>query len=73
MAASPQIDASTYTGKLKILSDVRANKIKLPKNFPSLADLDPKNNKMTSTTYQKTAQRRIQIDSKRTRIQDKFV
>lgn len=58
---------------MKILSDVRANKYPLPKNFPTLEELDLKNKKLQSTHYQKTAQRRQQIDAKRTRIQDRFV
>ena len=45
----------------------------MPKNFPTLAELNERNTKMQSEVYKKTAERRKTIDAKRDRIQDKFV
>ena len=69
MAANkPKIDYSTYAGKLKILRDVKDLKYPLPKNFPTLAELDTRNKQMQSSHYQKTAMRRKEIDAKRDRL-----
>ena len=43
MNQQPTIDYSTFQGKLKIIKDVKERKYPLPKNFPTLAELNQKN------------------------------
>ena len=64
---------STFKAKLNVLKGVQEQKYPLPKNFPTLEELNSRNNEMQSTHYKKTAIRRKEIDAKRDRIQDKFI
>ena len=58
---------------MQILRDVKEAKYTLPKNFPTLAEVNEKTTVQQSSHYHKTAERRQTLDQKRERIQDKFI
>ena len=70
---APELDYSTYQGKMKILRDMNEGKIKMPKDFPTLDEVLETPQPPISINYQKTKDRRVTIDAKRNRIQDKFL
>jgi len=49
--SKPQIDMSSYAGKLKILSDVKQKKYQLPEEFPTIAEIEDTTGKFQSIHY----------------------